>query len=124
MRLSHKDLVKFGRYEAGKGYSLSQIEADFLKKGIKRKDAIRALDEIEYYKKRESLKARQEAENSEKAKVKAGASGKQSNAENIANEKKSKFWPWFILILLAGITLYLYFSGAINFDWLHSITFK
>ena len=51
MKLSHKDLVKWGRYEASKGDSLNKIEADFLKKGIPKTDALKALDEVDYYSK-------------------------------------------------------------------------
>ena len=124
MKLSHKDLVKFGRYEASQGYSLNQIENDFLKKGIAKKDALKALDEVNYYKKRETLKTQQEAETSNpRVQDKTASSGNQSNTK-AANEKKSSFWHWFILLVLIGIILYLYFFGKINFDWLHSITFK
>ena len=111
MKLSHKDLVKLGRYEASQGYSLNKIEADFLKKGIKRKDAIRALEAVDYYDKREQLKIHKED------------SKKQENKKAVS-KKKSSFWPWLILLVLIGVMLYLYFSRAINFDWLHTITFK
>ena len=111
MKLSHKDLVKLGRYEASKGYSLNKIEADFLKKGIKRKDAIRALEAVDYYSKREKSKAQEKA-------------SKRQEDKKAVSEKKQSFWPWLILLVLIGIMLYLYFSGAINFDWLRSINFK
>ena len=111
MKLSHKDLVKLGKYEASQGYSLNKIEDDFLKKGIKRKDAIRALEVVDYYSQIEKSKTQKEA------------SKKQEDKKNVS-KKKSSFWPWFILLVLIGIILYLYFSGKISFDWLHSITFK
>ena len=111
MKLSHKDLVKLGRYESSQGYPLNKIESDFLKKGIKRKDAIRALEVVDYYDKREQLKVHKED------------SKKQEN-KKAASKKKSSFLPWFILLVLIGVMLYLYFSGAINFDWLSSINFK
>ena len=122
-KLSHKDIVKLGRYEADQGYSLDKIEADFSKKGIERTDAIKALEEVDYYNKIE--KSKQE-EDSKKQENKQIVSDKKSNAENkqAANEKKPSFWPWFVLVLLIGVVIYLYFSGTINFDWLHSITFK
>lgn len=121
MKLTHKDLVKLGRHEASQGYSLNKIEADFLKKGIKRRDAIRALEVVDYYSKREKSKAQKEA--SKKLEDKKDVSGKKPNAQP-ANAKKSSLWPWFILLMLIGIIIYLYFTGAINFDWLRSITFK
>ena len=108
MRLSQKDLVKLGRYEASQGYSLNKIEDDFLKKGIKRKDAIRALEVVDSYNKKEQSKIPKEA------------SQKQGDEKNIS-KNKSSFWLWFILLALIGAILYLYFSGIINFDWLHSI---
>jgi len=119
MRLSHKDLVKLGRYEANQGYSLSKIETDFLRKGIKREDAIKALKVVDYYSQKEALKAQKEASK------KAATSDKKSVAGNTQiTEKKSSFWLWLVLLVLIGIVLYLYFSGAINFDWLYSINFK
>ena len=123
MKLSHKDLVKLGRYESGQGYSLNKIEADFLKKGIKRKDAIRALEEVDYYSQREKSKTQKEA--SKKQEDKKDVLGNKSNADNTkTTKKKSSFWHWLILLVLIGIMLYLYFSWTISFDWLHSITFK
>ena len=111
MKLSHKDLVKLGKYEASQGYSLNKIEADFLKKGIKRRDAIRAIEVVDYYNKREQSKIPKE-------------SSKKQEGKKDVSKKKSSFWPWFILLVLIGTILYLYFSGKINFDWLRSITFK
>jgi len=111
MRLSHKDLVKLGKYEASQGYSLNKIEVDFLKKGIKRRDAIRALEVVDYYNKREKSKVQKEA-------------SKRQHDKKTISKKKQSFWPWIMLLMLIGIFLYLYFSGTINFDWLRSITFK
>jgi len=118
MKLSHKDLVKLGRYESGQGYSLGKIEDDFLKKGIKRADTIKALDEVDYYNK---LAEHKEAKNQKDKNI---SSNKSNTKVQSANEKKSSFWPWFILLVLIGAILYLYFSGMINFDWLRSINFK
>ena len=103
--LSHKDLVKLGRHESHRGYSLSQIEADFSKKGIKRRDAIMALREIHHYKAKEELKAKKEIE----------ASIKQKAGHKQPAEKKSSFLAYAFIILLIGILLYLYYSGFINF---------
>ena len=111
MKLLHKDLVKLARYEASQGYSLNKIEADFLKKGIKRKDAIRALEVVDYYNKKEQSKILKET------------SKKQEDKKTVS-KNKSSFWPWFILLVLIGAALYLYFSGTINFDWLNRINFK
>ena len=122
-KLSHKDLVKLGRYEAGQGYSLDKIEADFLKKGINRADAIKALEEVDYYNQIEKSKQEEDYKKQENKQVvaenKPGAENKQA-----LNEKKPSIWLWFVLVLLIGVVIYLYFSGTINFDWLHSITFK
>ncbi len=121
MKLSHKDLVKLGRYEAGQGYSLNKIEDDFLKKGIKRTDTIKALEEVDYYNK---LAEHKEA----KKQGDKNISSNKSNAGNAqpSNKKKSSFWLWLILLVLAGIIIYIYFSGSIkiNLDWLRSINFK
>ena len=122
MKLSHKDLVKLGRYEASKGYSLSKIEADYLKKGIPKKDALRALDEVDYYNKIEQSKHKETPKKQEDKEV---VSGKKSDAGNSHDAgKKSLFWPLIILLLLVGIIVYLFYSGRINLDWLRSISFK
>lgn len=105
MKLSHKDLVKLGRYESSQGYALNKIEADFLKKGIKRGEAIKALKEIDYHKKREELKAKEEIE----------ASIKQKAGHKQPAEKKSSFWIYAFVALIIGILVYLYYSGFINF---------
>ena len=105
MKLSHKDLVKWGRHESSQGYTLNKIEADFLKKGIKRKEAIKALEEIDYYKQREELKAKKEID----------ASIKQKSGHKQTAEKKSSFWIYAFVVLIIGILVYLYYSGAINF---------
>ena len=102
MKLSHKDLVKLGKYEASQGYSLNKIETDFLKKGIKRKDAIRAIEVVDYYNKREQAKIPKE-------------SSKKQEDKKIVSKNKSSFWLWFVLLVLIGAILYLYFSGTINF---------
>ena len=118
MKLSHKDLVKLGRHEASQGLSLNQIDKDFQKKGINRADAIKALEEVDYYNKQEKSKIQKEADR----KI---ASGEKSNKQNKqANENKSSIWFWLILLIIIGIILYLYFSGTINFDWMRSINFK
>ena len=121
-KLSHKELVKLGRYEADQGYSLDKIEDDFLKKGIGRPDTIKALEEVDYYNKVEESKQKEASKKQEDAKI---ISGNKPGAGNIkSNEKKSSFWLWFILLIIIGIILYLFFSGKINFDWLRSINFK
>lgn len=119
MKLSHKDLVKLGRYEASQGYSLDKIEADFSKKGINRAETIKALEEVDYYDKLEKSKIQKEANKKLASEVKSSTGNKQA-----ANKNKSLFWFWFILLLIISIILYLYFSGKINFDWLRSINFK
>jgi len=53
--LSHRELVKLGRFYSKKGISLKKIEADFGEKGISRKAALKALDEIDYLNKKEAL---------------------------------------------------------------------
>lgn len=100
-------------HESKQGYSLSKIESDFLKKGIKGGDAIRALKEIDYHKKREELKARQEAESSKKAEDKKKASKNNTGAQ-ATNQKKSSVLFWILLLVIIGIVLYLYFSGIIK----------
>ena len=116
MKLSHKDLVKLGRYEASQGYSLDKIEDDFLKKGINRTDTIKALKEVDYYSKTEKSKQEDASNKQQDAKI---IPENKSNAGNVkVNKSKTSFWPWFILIVLIGVVIYLYFSGTINFDWI------
>ncbi|MBI3035561.1 hypothetical protein HYY71_04515 [Candidatus Woesearchaeota archaeon] len=119
MKLSHKDLVKLGRYEAEHGYSLKKIEADFSKKGIDKTDTIKALEEVDYYNKLEQSKIQKESGKKLASEGKPNAQNKQE-----ANKKKSSFWFWLVLLAIIGIILYLYFYGKINFDWLRSINFK
>lgn len=124
--LLHKDLVKLGMHESKQGYSLSKIESDFLKKGIKRGDAIKALKEIDYHKKREALKAQREAEASKKAEEEKAASKTPSEKNTTAQttKKRTSFWLWIILLALAGIVVYIYFSGMVKFGQFPTITFK
>ena len=114
--LSHKDLVKLGMHESKQGYSLNKIEADFLKKGIKRRDTIKALKEIDYHRKRDALKAQREAEASKKVEngkvASKTPSGKNIDAQTA--KKRSSFWFWIILLALAGIVIYIYFFGIIK----------
>ncbi|MBS3101720.1 hypothetical protein J4204_06355 [Candidatus Woesearchaeota archaeon] len=107
--LSHRELVKLGRFYSKKGISLKKIEADFGEKGISRKAALKALDEIDYLNKKEALQAEREAEakkiQSEKSASKS-ASG-QPNQESGA--KKSSFWAYLIVFLvLVGLVLFYY----------------
>jgi len=113
MKLLHKDLVKLGRYEASQGYSLDKIEADFSKKGINRAETIKALEEVDYYNQLEKSKIQKETDKKIASEGKPNTQNKQA-----ANEKNSSFWPWFVLLIIIGVILYLFFSGTINFDWL------
>ena len=106
MKLSHKELVKFGRIEASKGDSLNKIETDFIKKGVDKKDALKALDEVDYYNKID--KSKKEAK----------------NAKPAASSKKSALLPLVILILLICAVIYLFYFGLINLDLFRSINFK
>ncbi len=104
--LSHKDLVKLGMHETKQGRSLNEIEADFLDKGIKRKDSMNALKEIDYYRKKEELKAKKEAESK---KQQVGKSADQKEAIQQTKEKSS-FWVVFLVFLvLVGLALFYYF---------------
>lgn len=110
MDLSHKDLVKLGIHELKQGSSLNEVEADFFKKGIKRKDAIKALEEIDYYNKREeALKAKKEKEYSKRLEDKKTTSEGNTNTESI-NKNKPSFWIYFLVFLvLVGLALFYYF---------------
>ena len=106
--LSHKDLVKLGMHEAKQGRSLNEIEADFSDKGIKRKDAIKALKEIDYCNKREEALKAKETEASKKLEEGKDDSGK-ANPEPGAG-KQSSFWiVVLIFLVLAGLALFYYF---------------
>ena len=122
--LLHKDLVNLGVHELKQGSTLNQVEEDFLKKGIKRKDALKAIEEADYYRKQEELKAKQAADALKKKENQNAESKQASNQETLQKKEKSSFWVWFFILVLIGIILYLYFSDTINFDWLRSITFK
>lgn len=120
MKLSHRDLVKWGRNQAEQGQSLNKIEADFLKKGIKKEDALKALDEVDYYNKIEKSKHKEAPKQGSEA-----VSGSQPAVGNApASGKKSLFWPLIILFLIIGVIVYLFYSGRINLDWLRSVNLK
>lgn len=109
MQLSHKDLVELGMHESEKGHSLSDIEADFTKKGIERKAIIKALKEIEYYNKKEALKAEKEkkVKEAESQKQQAQGAGHETAPQG---KKESSFWIIiFILLILIGLALFYYF---------------
>jgi len=112
--LSHKDLVKLGLHEQGRGRSLNQIEADFKKHGVERSESMKALKTVDYLKKREERMAKKE-----EASKQSATTGSQQAAQPAA--KKSSFWFWLILLMLIGIGIYLYFSGTLNFDFLYGI---
>ncbi|MBI2558667.1 hypothetical protein HYW20_05060 [Candidatus Woesearchaeota archaeon] len=109
MDLSHKDLVKLGVHESKQGHSLNEIEADFSKKGISRKETIKALKEVEYHNKRdEALKAKETA--SKKLQDKTAGDAK-SNTENAQSaEKKSSFWVYLLVFLVLAALAIFYYS--------------
>ena len=106
--LKHKDIVKLAAHELNQGSKLNKVEKDLHEIGIERTEALKAIEEADYYKKQEDLKAKQEAESKEqKTQAKAGENAPQS-------KEKSSFWFWIMVTAVAGIVLYLFFSGIIN----------
>ncbi len=105
--LSHKDLVKLGIHESKKGRSLSEIEDDFEDKDIKRADAMKALKVVDYYNKKEALKAKKEEEAKRLGDEKAVSQGR-ANAES-GTGNKSSFWVYLLVFLvLVGLALFYY----------------
>jgi len=105
--LSHKELVKLGRYESDKGRSLSQIEGDFLKMDVGNGDTLQALKEIDYLNKKDALKAEREAE-AKKPESEKTAPDAKTNPES-GTENKSSFWAYFfVFLVLVGLALYYY----------------
>lgn len=101
--LSHNDLVKLAVHELNQGSKLNKVEKDLHKLGIERTEALKAIEEADYYKKQEDLKAKREAESKEqKTQAKAGETAPQS-------KEKSSFWIYFIVFLvLVGLALFYY----------------
>ncbi len=117
--LSHKELVKLGLYESAHGRSLNQIDAEFHRMGIERKEAIKALKTVDYMKKREERKAAQE--NQAKLENKDASIKNGNNAKEAAGKKKpSLLLRLIFLALIAGIfyLLYLYFSDSLTWKFL------
>ena len=117
-QLSHKDIVKLGLHESARGHSLNRIEADFHKMGIGRKDAVNALKTIDYMKKREERKAARE--NQAKSENSDTSTKNDNNAKEAAGENKSSFllgFFLFVLIVLIGLAVYLYFSGKLDLEF-------
>jgi multidrug efflux pump subunit AcrB len=111
--LSQKDLVKWGLHELSRGRSLQQIEAEFHKKEIQRKNALKALKTIDYLKKRDEHKAQKAEALKKQAEQKAAVDAKQTGQAAQAQEKFS-FGAWLVLAVIIGIALYalyLIFSG-------------
>lgn len=119
-RKQKKETVEWGKHELKQGRSLSKLEAKLSKEGLPRKDVLSALEEIEYYGRKDKLKA-QMAKEAKRAVDKKTASDGIENAGHIS-EKKSSFWAYFfIFLVLAGIVLFFYFSGIVTLDDLKSI---
>lgn len=110
MELSHNDLVKLGVHESKRGHSLNEIEADFSKKGISRKDTLKALKEVEYYKKRdEALKAKETAV-AKKLQDKTDVDAKSTAEKAQSAEKKSSLWiSLLVIFVLVGLAIFYYF---------------
>ena len=102
--LKHKDLVNLAAHELNQNFTLNQVEKDLLKKGIKREDALKAIEEADYYvKKEKELKARQESEAKEQQ---TQATAKETGQPQ---KEKSSFWIYFIVFLvLVGLALFYY----------------
>ena len=111
-QLSHKDIVKLGLHESEHGRSLNQIEDDFRKIRIDRKDALKALKTIDYIKKREEQKTNQQSH--AKSENKDAAAKNDNNAKEAAGKNKSNFLLWvLVLLILIGIG-YLFYEGILS----------
>lgn len=118
--LSHKDLVKLGLHESSHGHSLNQIDAEFHRLGIDRKDAVRALKDVDYIKKSEERKATQEKAKSDN---KNAAIKNDNNAKEAAGKNKSNLLLWvLVLLILLGIG-YLFYEGVLSLE-IFGINFK
>ena len=118
-RKQKKEIVEWGKHELKQGRSLSKLESKLSKEGLPREDVLGALEEIEYYGRRDRIK-------SQGAKEAKGDAGKKTATENAGQgiKKKSSFWAWLVFFVFLGIILYLYFSGRMDFEWIQSINFK
>ena len=103
--LKHNDIVKLAAHEMNQGSNLNKVEKDLHKLGIERTEALKAIEEADYYKKQEEeLKAKKEAESKEQQ--------AQAQSEETAQQSKEKssFWVYFIVFLvLVGLALFYYF---------------
>ena len=107
--LKHNDIVKLAAHELNQGSKLNKVEKDLHKLGIGRAEALKAIEEADYYKKREEeIKAKKEAAKQQQT---AQAEAKETAPQS---KEKSTFWFWIIIIFVAGVALYLFFSGIIS----------
>jgi len=121
-RKQKKEIVEWGKHELKQGRSLSRLESKLSKEGLPREDVLGALEEIEYYGRRDKIKSKRMEEAKEN-------SGKKTAPDVIENagqgiKKKSSFWAWLVFFVFLGVILYVYFSGRMNFEWIQAINFK
>ena len=106
--MAHEKLVKDGEEALRKGIKTDEIEDYFLKKGMDKKEAKEEITK---------LNAKRIVE--EHKKNHAAAQSKPTSAKNVpssSNPKKSSLGFWFVMLLIIGIVVYMFYAGYLNLN--------
>lgn len=106
--MAHERLIKEGKKALKKHIKPQEVEDYFQKKGMDKKEANEAIEKLQAQKIIEDAK--------EKASNKT--------PESATTERKSSFGFWFIILLIIGIIVYLFYAGYISPDIFKNINFK
>ena len=114
--MAHEDLIKEVKKAALKeNIPPKETEHYFLKKGLDEKEAKRASEQI---------KAAQILESAKKAEKERKLSQEQKAGLQSANEKKSGFGLFIIILLATAVIVFLFYYGVIPASVFNIINFK
>ncbi len=114
--MAHEKLVKEGQKAINKGVRPAEVQDYFLKKGMDKKEAKEETTKLQ------ASKIVEEAKKAEAAKKTSVAP--KSSENKTTPEKKSSFGFWFIILLIIGIIVYLFYAGYISLDIFKNMNFK
>lgn len=110
--MAHERLIKEGKKALKEDIKPQEIEDYFRKKGMDKKEANEAIEKLQAQKIIEDVKKAAKEKASNKA------------PESATTEKKSSFGFWFIILLIIGIIVYLFYAGYISPNIFKNINFK